>query len=64
LASPAEEKLLNETLLQRLADTGRPGRINFDDPDHVIDIETVGNRAGLSLWSRDDLRRYPFLRVD
>lgn len=64
LASPAEEKLLDETLLQRLADTGRPGRINFDDPDHVIDIETVGNRAGLSLWSRDDLRRYPFLRVD
>ena len=42
----------------------RPGRTNFDDPDHVIDIETVGNRAGLSLWSRDDLRRYSFLRVD
>jgi tRNA(Ser,Leu) C12 N-acetylase TAN1 len=43
---------------------GRPGRINFADPDHVIDIETVGNRAGLSIWSRDDLRRYPFLNVD
>ena len=43
---------------------GRPGRINFDDPDHVIDIETVGSRAGLSLWARDDLRCYPFLRID
>jgi len=30
----------------------------------VIDIETVGNRAGLSLWARDDLRHYPFLRID
>ena len=64
LASPTEEKLLDERLLQRLAEAGHPGRINFDDPDHVIDIETVGNRAGLSLWTRDDLRRFPFLRVD
>lgn len=64
LASPSEEKLLDERLLQRLAEMGRPGRINFDDPDHVIDIETVGNRAGLSLWARDDLRHYPFLRID
>jgi tRNA(Ser,Leu) C12 N-acetylase TAN1 len=64
LISPSEEKLLDETLLQRLAEMGRPGRINFDDPDYVIDIETVGNRAGLSLWARDDLRRYPFLKVD
>ena len=43
---------------------GTPGRIDFSDPDYVIDIETVGNRAGLSLWAREDLRRYPFLRVD
>jgi tRNA(Ser,Leu) C12 N-acetylase TAN1 len=63
LHSPAEEKLLDEALLLRLAEMGRPGHINFADPDHVIDIETVGNRAGLSIWSRDDLRRYPFLNV-
>jgi len=30
----------------------------------VIEVETVGNRAGLSIWTREDLRRYPFLRVE
>jgi hypothetical protein len=29
-----------------------------------VDVETVGNWAGLSLWTRADLRRYAFLRVD
>jgi hypothetical protein len=27
-------------------------------------VESVGTRAGLSLWSRDDLRRYEFLKAD
>ncbi len=64
LRSLDEEKLLDTALLDRLALMGKPGRIAFDDPDFVIDIETVGNRAGLSLWTRDNLQRYPFLRVD
>lgn len=64
LSSLAEEKLLDTALLDRLAVSGHPGRIAFDDPDLVIDIETVGGRAGLSLWTREDLRHYPFLRVD
>jgi tRNA(Ser,Leu) C12 N-acetylase TAN1 len=42
---------------------GRPGRIDFSNPDYVIDIEMVGNRAGLSIWERGDLRPYPFLGV-
>ena len=64
LSSLSEEKLLDTALLDRLVEMGHPGRIAFDDPDFVIDIETVANRAGLSLWTREELRRYPFLRVD
>ena len=64
LSSLSEEKLLDTALLDRLVEMGHPGRIAFDDPDFVIDIETVANRAGLSLWTREDLSRYPFLRVD
>lgn len=63
LKSLDEEKLLDTALLDELAAMGQPGRIDFDDPDFVIDIETVGNRAGLSLWTREDLQHYPFLRV-
>jgi tRNA(Ser,Leu) C12 N-acetylase TAN1 len=64
LSSLEEEKVLDTALLDKLAAMGAPGRIDFADPDYVIDIETVGGRAGLSLWTREDLRRYPFLRVD
>lgn len=64
LRSLDEEKQLDTALLGKLTDMGKPGRIAFDDPDLVIDIETVGDRAGLSLWTREDLKRYPFLRVD
>jgi hypothetical protein len=36
-----------------------------DRPDagRILQIETIDGRAGLSLWRREDLRRYPFLGV-
>jgi tRNA(Ser,Leu) C12 N-acetylase TAN1 len=64
MASHAEERFLDEALLHALEQTGTPARIDFTDPDVVIDVETVGQRAGLSLWTREDLHRYPFLKVD
>lgn len=64
LSSLSEEKQLDTALLDKLVEMGQPGRIDFSDPDCVIDIETVNNRAGLSLWTREDLRRFPFLMVD
>ena len=48
----------------RTGTTGSPGRITFDDPDAIIAVETVGVQAGLSLWTREDLRRYPLLHLD
>jgi len=59
-SSPEEERFLDEAILDRLEQLNTPGRIDFGDPDAVIDIETVGNRFGLSLWTRDDLRRFRF----
>ena len=64
MSSQAEERFLDDILLRALEDAGTPGRIDFDDPDIVIDVETVGQRAGLSLWTRDELERYPFLKLD
>jgi tRNA(Ser,Leu) C12 N-acetylase TAN1 len=61
--SPEEERSIDDALLSALEARGTPGRIDFEDPDLVIDVETVGNRAGLALWTRDELERYPFLRV-
>ena len=64
LSSPEEERFLDEALLDALDRAGTPGRISFDDPDAILDVETVSNRAGLSLWTREDLSRYPFLKLD
>ena len=61
LSTPLEERFLDEALLASLEGTGAPGRIEFDDPDAMIQIETIDGRAGLSLWTRDDLQRCPFL---
>ncbi len=64
LSSQKEEQLLDKAILDALAAAGTPAQIVFDDPDAVVDVETVGNRAGLSLWTRDEMERYAFLRFD
>lgn len=63
LTSPEEERFLDRALLEALEASGAPGTITFDDPDAIIDVETVGNWAGMSLWTRADLAGYPFLRI-
>ena len=43
---------------------GTPGKISFTDPDVVIAIDTIDNRAGLAMWTREELARYHLLRPD
>jgi hypothetical protein len=53
---------LDEALLDAMAAVGKPGKLSFTDPDVVIAIDTVDERAGMSLWTRDDLARHRLLR--
>lgn len=55
--------MLDEVLLKALEDLGMPGRLNFEDPDAIVAVETLGQQAGLSLWTREDLKKYPFLKL-
>lgn len=64
LSSQTEERFLDAALLEALAARGTPGRMAFEDPDAILQIETIGGRAGMSLWDREQLRRLPFLGVD
>lgn len=64
LSGHEEERMLDDILLEAMREAGTPGHISFEDPDAVIAVETVSNRAGLSLWSREQLKRYPFIRID
>lgn len=64
LAGHPMEKLLDDALIDALRARGATATVSFDDPDYILIIETVGNRACLSLWSRDERTRYPFLKLD
>lgn len=64
LSSVSEEHFLDDVLLEAMEKNGRPGHITFDNPDFIVAVETVGQWAGLSLWKREDLERYPFVRLD
>jgi tRNA(Ser,Leu) C12 N-acetylase TAN1 len=58
------ERALAGIALEELGVPPQPGRISFADSDAVVAIETVGRRVGCSIWTRGEIRRYPFLRVD
>lgn len=56
------ERRLGEALLDATAAHEPRGRISYEDPDAVVAIEMIDGRAGLSIWTRDDLAKYPLLR--
>lgn len=64
LRSPEIERFLDEALLAALAQAGAPGCVSFSDPDMVIAIDTIDERAGVALWSRDDIAQHRLLRPD
>ena len=54
------ERIIDDMLLTALEKEG----VSFVDPDAVIAIDSVDHRAGMALWTRDDLKRHPLLRPD
>jgi tRNA(Ser,Leu) C12 N-acetylase TAN1 len=64
ISSPDEERFLDTLLLEELEKAGTPGSISFEKPHAVVAIETVGHWAGLSLFTREDLETYPFIKLD
>jgi tRNA(Ser,Leu) C12 N-acetylase TAN1 len=64
LSSQHEEQFLDHHLVEALQSRGSSARIDFDDPDQIIAVETLGQTAGLSRWSRRQLRTYSLLKLD
>ncbi len=64
LPTPDVERFMNDALLEALRQAGTPGSISFSDPEVIIAIDTLDRRAGLGLWSREDLARHRLLRPD
>jgi tRNA(Ser,Leu) C12 N-acetylase TAN1 len=64
MTSPAEERFLDRYIIGRLRERGADAEVSFDDPDLILAVETVDQRAGLALWTRDDLRDHPLLKLN
>jgi tRNA(Ser,Leu) C12 N-acetylase TAN1 len=64
ISTAEQERSLGETLLDALEKAGTPGRVTFANPDVIVALVTLGNRAGLSVWTREDRQRYPILHLD
>jgi tRNA(Ser,Leu) C12 N-acetylase TAN1 len=64
LSSVDEERFLDGVLLEALEKESTPGHITFDNPNAVLVVETIGQRAGMSLWNQEEMEQYPFLHID
>lgn len=58
------EHMLNDKVIEATQEAGIPAGISFADPDAVIAVDTIDDRAGLALWTRNDLVRHRLLRPD
>ncbi|MGD8570524.1 MAG: THUMP domain-containing protein [Gammaproteobacteria bacterium] len=65
LSSQHEEMFLDHFIIDSAAKAHQSVPvIDFEEPDFIIAVETIGQRAGLSLWTQQQLHRYPFLKMD
>ena len=55
--------MLNTVVVEATAQTVQPAVVSYDDPDAIAVVETIGSHAGMSLWFREDLQRFPFLKI-
>lgn len=63
LISPLIEQQMNEFLLGRLEARGAPAMIDCDSPDAIVAVETLGERCGVGLITRELMTRHPVVRV-
>lgn len=64
IVSPEVERELDGFIQQHLAAGGkRPAQVDFEHPDVVVVVETVGDRCGVGLLTRAMMEKYEFVRV-
>jgi tRNA(Ser,Leu) C12 N-acetylase TAN1 len=64
ISGMAEEQFLDVFLKKKLEEAGTPGRIDFEAPDAIVVVETVGTQGGMAVWTREEMKRYPLLHVE
>jgi tRNA(Ser,Leu) C12 N-acetylase TAN1 len=57
------ERSLGTTIWRALEAAGHAPQVRFADPDVIVAIETLGDRAGIALIDRGLRQAYPFVRI-
>jgi tRNA(Ser,Leu) C12 N-acetylase TAN1 len=63
LHSPSVERAVGDRVWLALEARGYTPRVDFADPDAVLVIETIGDRAGLAVVSRALRQEHPFVKL-
>ena len=63
IVSPEVERALDTFVETELSQMGRSAQIDFEHPDAVVVVETVGDRCGVGFLTREMMDRYDFVRV-
>ena len=63
LHSPSVEREIGDHVWRALEARGHVPRVDFADPDAVLVVETIGDRAGLTVVSRALRQEHPFVKI-
>ncbi len=63
IVSPEAEQALDRSIEEELEKKGTSARVDFENPDAVVVVETFGDRCGVGLLTREMRERYDFVRV-
>ena len=57
------EKEISGFIFERLEQAGKHAQVSFSDPDIIIIVETIANRAALALITREMRKKYPLIKI-
>ncbi len=63
ILSPEVERSLGDYVMDLATQQGKRLHVSFQDSDYIVVAETVGNRCGVALVTRELHTRYPFVKV-
>jgi tRNA(Ser,Leu) C12 N-acetylase TAN1 len=63
IISPEAERAVDAYIEEELSRRGKSACIRFDEPDAIVAVETIGDRCGVGLLTRERMARFQFVRV-
>ncbi len=63
ISSQDTEKKLDSFILESLKKEGKEAKVNIEEFDLMIVLETAGNLAGIGIINRELKAKYPFIKI-